>query len=608
MLYVFFIFVQSHTCLHDSIAKTAPLKVIGRRELLGSKYEVEWENLRIIFNLSFINSTNLDPLSCKSEGQSITWNNNTHTCEKFDILYREQIDYLIKIFDELKDFLENTFKVQREPENPFNLTDWEDVMPKPPEMQAKDCDLHVTVISRPFGMSGPGAVSASLLETNFGRSVQGVVIVNPQMIPFKPPKTNIRQSYLYQSYLHELFHILGISSSKYHKFHAVNNQTAYPNPLCTMTKYGKKFTFLTTPHAHKWALKHYSTEIYEGDNGTSCPSGIELEDGGNDGTYLSHVESRVYFTDVMTAVIHNVDNFHRLTDVTLAILLDTGNYQIDYTAFQPILWGNVDLHGEKLHKGFPIGPPQTVFPESYIYLTDNIGFDYKYMGISFAKPAPTCPSKIYKKYCNGEEFYNPLHSKWIGPDDVFDYTKFKMPGVVCTENEAVLVGMTQCVKYSFIGSETIAFTLKQNTFYCNDKSDPTEDQSFTVDQRLSINYRCPEFMLFKRAMAMSKAYFKDDPFNDKVYQYTEIIEFDGDECENCTKSYGEYRYQGTVQTNSLILIIVSILFVLVITLIIIVVVIMLRNRFVYRIESKAPVKIEAKELEEKDQIIIPLEE
>lgn len=125
--------------------------------------------------------------------------------------------------------------------------------------------------------------------------------------------------------IHEVTHVLGFSNSlmKYWKKSGV----AYLDSELTktVTLRGASKTLLITPNV--------LAKVQE-----NCGSaeGAELEDQGGSSTSLSHWEMRAFFNDIM--ISHTIKDVI-YSDVTLALLKDTGWYDANYTMGQSNLFG-----------------------------------------------------------------------------------------------------------------------------------------------------------------------------------------------------------------------------------------------------------------------------
>ncbi|EAY20145.1 GP63-like [Trichomonas vaginalis G3] len=246
--------------------------------------------------------------------------------------------------------------------------------------------------------------------------------------------------------LHELTHTLGFALNFFEKYHPPESTEVYKDPVCKLTKYKKNYLFLVTPNAHVYAKKRFGVETFIGDNGTSCPAGIEMEDGGSIGTAGSHLEARTYNSENMigTDIGYPVP-FLRFTDATLAVLMDTGNYKINWANAKPLVYGHPESIDGKPISNFAIDPPQFHFPSNYLMTTqDFTGFDYRHYGsgeeFDIVSNIP-CDNEFYSPYCNAmDSFYNPKKETYIGSSIFVDLQLLPKPSQVCEEGKAILPG------------------------------------------------------------------------------------------------------------------------------------------------------------------------
>lgn len=243
---------------------------------------------------------------------------------------------------------------------------------------------------------------------------------------------------------------------------------------------------------------------------------------------MAHPESRVYMSEMMVGVNIQTNNgpFNRLTDVSMSFLIDTGNYDINWSMLQPIVLGNKDSINGKPIENFPTGAAQMSFPALYLSnntYPDKSGFSFKFFGTSDAINTVKCPSNdsYYSYYCNGEKFYNVLDSSHIGSDWPYDYIPFKYPSNVCKNGEAVLPGMVTCGNYSCNGFESFSINAVQpdsynKQFIINCTKD-TIGKTFTkrVQQAwgsTKATVVCPDPERFCRSVTLEEMHFSSDPF------------------------------------------------------------------------------------------------
>jgi hypothetical protein len=67
-------------------------------------------------------------------------------------------------------------------------------------------------------------------------------------------------------------------------------------------------------------------------------TGVELEDGGGNGTALSHWEERVLSNEFMTGSFSEREPAV-FSHITMALLEDSGWYEVDYSTSIPATWG-----------------------------------------------------------------------------------------------------------------------------------------------------------------------------------------------------------------------------------------------------------------------------
>lgn len=84
---------------------------------------------------------------------------------------------------------------------------------------------------------------------------------------------------------------------------------------------------MVTPRVKEEAQKHFSCSTLEG---------AELENQGGEGTELAHWEKRLFGNEGMAGIFTQNSVFSRLT---LALMEDTGWYQVNYDMAEPLQWG-----------------------------------------------------------------------------------------------------------------------------------------------------------------------------------------------------------------------------------------------------------------------------
>ena len=436
------------------------------------------------------------------------------------------------------------------------------------ETIAKDCDVYLSVFLRTYGTSSTlAAATYASYEGETYRPLQGVIYINDRKIPDEVENENSSNSKFFYIVLHETFHALGILSNAFNHYHPQNDTTPYENPIVNITdeETGKIHKFLVTPNAHKFAVMQYGVEEFT-INGKSVPSGIELEDGGDIGTVGTHPEARVCNQDVMVGVIIQSEYrpYMRVTPVTAAFLLDTGNYEINWRMVQPLVWGNKEAIDGKPKSDFVMSPPAKSFPQQYIYrpstdiYDDKCGFSFKMTGslnkLELATSYYNCslpfsqedPST--KAYCDAEKFYNADNETEIGGIWPYDFQIIHLPSIeVCSKGNACIAGMTYCGKFK-ISHDKKSFTIQVRNGFEITCDSSNEGKTIYGNWYL---YKCPPIEQFVRTVEMmeNQEYFTYNPLDN-----TSIIDYDKE--DNYSNS------SGLSQTIIIIIVIAAVLIIL----------------------------------------------
>ncbi|RDD40195.1 Leishmanolysin-like peptidase [Trichoplax sp. H2] len=131
--------------------------------------------------------------------------------------------------------------------------------------------------------------------------------------------------------IHEFFHALGFSSSLFSNFQRPNGTTYIANSVMTIN--GKKVNVINSPKVVEVARQYYNCSTIQG---------VELEDAGGEGSVGSHWEMRTLRDELMTAaIVVGLADVVSISKFTLALMEDSGWYQVNYTAESKhqLLWG-----------------------------------------------------------------------------------------------------------------------------------------------------------------------------------------------------------------------------------------------------------------------------
>eukprot|EP01122_Echinamoeba_exundans_P014493 TRINITY_DN657_c0_g2_i1.p1 TRINITY_DN657_c0_g2~~TRINITY_DN657_c0_g2_i1.p1 ORF type:complete len:345 (+),score=47.25 TRINITY_DN657_c0_g2_i1:1197-2231(+) len=121
-------------------------------------------------------------------------------------------------------------------------------------------------------------------------------------------------------------HALGFSSFFYPHYINDNGQY-YSAPFVNVTLRGGPVPVFTTPRVTKFAQDHY---------GCASLTGLEMENGGGQGTANSHWEARLMNNDIMTGY---ADLYLIISNATLAIFRDMGWYRVSWSQAEPYYMG-----------------------------------------------------------------------------------------------------------------------------------------------------------------------------------------------------------------------------------------------------------------------------
>lgn len=149
--------------------------------------------------------------------------------------------------------------------------------------------------------------------------IMGVVVVNQAYYSSSDLESR------YSTIVHEIFHIFGFNSYLFDYWKRPDGSSYAPNEIYEDIEIrGTVKTVIKTPNVMEKAVEAF---------GCSTIRGIELEEYGGEGTAGSHWDMRIMFNDFMMGK----DIYDPIySDISLALLKDTGWYDIDYTyATQP---------------------------------------------------------------------------------------------------------------------------------------------------------------------------------------------------------------------------------------------------------------------------------
>lgn len=204
----------------------------------------------------------------------------------------------------------------------------------------KAADMVLIVTARPTKAAVLAYAAACVFDAATNRPVMGYMNFGPGSLETACGKADAgcTTASLLRSQgvvgAHELTHALGFSASLF---------KTYLDPS-TGAKYAKPITATATRGSLGTSLVHATTQVVtpavvaaaRAHFGCATLDGLELEDQGGSGTAGSHWEKRLAFTEYMSGT---ADDAAAMTNLTLALLHDTGWYRVNFTAAEAMAWG-----------------------------------------------------------------------------------------------------------------------------------------------------------------------------------------------------------------------------------------------------------------------------
>jgi hypothetical protein len=246
----------------------------------------------------------------------------------------------------------------------------------------------------------------------------GVIEIGHGLIPLVPENFNSSNHDFFHVLTHELFHILGFSSSLYPFWlnHSTSEIYGSSLPLTTITERGITHSVLHTPILHKYAISKFGKETYFG----SVPAGLILEDYQKRGTFLSHPEATLYLPDFMVGL---AAPRQEITDLSLAVLQDTGWYEVNYSLSKFLLYGHGPSMGRGLLSALPDGIPRLVFPPHYqCNLNERLKCSWDRRSIGSCGSAPlNCSGLNNSAQCETSWYTDPNNTGLVSMHQLVSY-------------------------------------------------------------------------------------------------------------------------------------------------------------------------------------------
>lgn len=531
-----FFFLQ-YRCDFDSLFNITNYKPHpDNNRMILSSDDQEKHPIRIHFNFNPITSNNFGNV-CRDIDQEIY----RVKCEEGDIVTTERFEILNGTLTNIASYLE-TFMSVKSLES-LRITSADD---ESNGRVVNNADLIVNVFVRPYGDKD---ILAQAMPTRYGsdgRPVEGSIYINLKELPSNITDINSPNRFFFDVALHELFHVLGFVSQLFYTYINPSTGKKYGNSLPLKTielpAYpGKKFRMLQTPYALKVSQKRFNTT----GSGKNELLGIEIEDGGGPGTEGSHVKGRLYYNDIMCGFCMSPS---RISEVTAAVLLDSGWYDINWSMVEPLAWGIGESMGTKQDSEFSTKPPQ-LYPEHYTCKPEENETrvcNYDFSGVSDCGVLTYNSCSVNKKDQCSTRYYDWNNTHYFGPLDTHDWmpllksrdyllcstpwTTYKKydNAHLAEAGDMVFGSNSNCAKVKIFVNQTLLdssgcydMTCQENnsikiitakeSFVCNKK-----DERITMGRSIFI---CPDPTLL---CSIKKFYSKDGfSLNESLYLYTE---------------------------------------------------------------------------------------
>jgi len=366
------------------------------------------ESKRVPYRIQFYHPYN-DHYECFNEGDEVyeLFQGENITCTKDDIIDPQSKAKFLDTIDNLRNFMERLVKVDQFYDE-ISLYNNSELLLFAPSNYSKS-HLFVQVTSRACMEGVAGYGGALFIDDTDERPTQGLINICPSV--FVDSDVD-----MFGVLFHELVHVMGFGCNFFESW--LNRETGkrwgsdFPISTYTDPKYpNKNFTILHTPQSHAYASKRWNTKEFA----PGIPMGIELEDGGGDGTKGSHPDIKIAFGEVMAGV---VSSRMIISDMILSLIEDMGWYSVDFSLAKPFKWGDYASIGMTPPPNVFREPPQKVFPKHYFCEKDDAdicSFDFKSHGFCHAQTL-VCPGTddIEIAYCSEQSYYNPNNLSYSG--------------------------------------------------------------------------------------------------------------------------------------------------------------------------------------------------
>ena len=461
-----------------------------RREVLANNpmtyRESERENIAITLNFGF--EGNADSHMCKEGTDRFTWITGTTVCTSQDYITEEQVSALKTTLNNVRDWLQAVIKINKYNED-ILLENPDGYYLPIPSNRIGTGDIYVVCCVRPINAT---AMSKTFVY-NYAdeRPEMGAIFINPRSIPTAPQNVNDHERAFFLMLLHEFIHILGMNDECIHDRWISRRMASPYNPTpienFTFTEWNHTVSLLQTPVAIQYAQRRWNISDY----------GMELENGFPYIYSITHLESRVFLSELMAPTI---EDYAYISDATFALLEDMGWYSCNYSYAENMPFNYGPANGAtELYTDFPTNPPSLVYPSNYVgtsEVADMITCSYDFRAIARYPPSKTKPNctEVQENendivFCQSETFYAPDNESLVIAETspLLDFQYFPITSSLCPANTYCAV--TTSNNDSPRTAECYSFVFEAYNVTNNGQSETRYNTFFNL---ANVRYQCNE--------------------------------------------------------------------------------------------------------------------
>jgi len=338
-----------HECKHDALQKRI-FEQMNKQHKRGIVTDVKYKNTTKGLKIDVDKEALLTPqfdfyrgmaYACSKVGEVIYYEGRPISCSDEDVVTQEKKDVVEAVVDAVFPIFEGMLSTW-EIDGTIELDEGsysgdiciggvhchEESTDEKIRNLTKGEQLYIQVTMRPEEGSTYATGVALQFDQNM-RPIVGHVNFNVRLMPSSINKNSALWKELTGVALHETMHVLGFSNSMFHSFINASSGQLYDNPVVTIEnpQDGHVATIITTPHVKEAVRRQFGCDSLEG---------APLEDQGGAGTAASHWEKAVFMDEVMTG---SASSSPVLSNVTLALLEDSGWYFPNYEFGERLVWG-----------------------------------------------------------------------------------------------------------------------------------------------------------------------------------------------------------------------------------------------------------------------------